>query len=122
MCSASPGRAAVASVGIPGAVDWEPLGSSTEAIGLRTRDAGPASQEGRAQGIPVMSMYLSNSDLQPTGFEPGEFIDIPIKESDPWRLEADNPPPPTSAACPPPPGPTPAAPTPRRSSSSAAAG
>lgn len=27
-----------------------------------------------------MSMYLSNSDLRPTGSEPGEFIDVPARD------------------------------------------
>jgi len=27
-----------------------------------------------------MSMYLSNADLRPTGFEPAEFIDAPVLE------------------------------------------
>jgi len=35
-----------------------------------------------------MSMYLPNSDLRPTGYEPGEFIDIPAMADDPARVDA----------------------------------
>jgi len=48
-----------------------------------------------------MSMYLPNPDLQPTGSEPGEFIE----ETDPWTARADSQAPPSSTGCPHPPGP-----------------
>jgi len=56
-----------------------------------------------------MTMYLPNPDLQPTGLEPGEFIDVPAtahdvtgetrttKESNQWPPTANGPgAPPTS--------------------------
>ena len=41
------------------------LGYSTEATGRAWRERG------------VMTMYLSNRDVRPTGYEPGEFIESP---------------------------------------------
>jgi hypothetical protein len=50
-----------------------------------------------------MTMYLPNPDLHPTGFEPGEFIDVPAtahkvtretstsKETNQWTSSADRP-------------------------------
>lgn len=56
-------------------------------------------------GEDAMSMYLPNPDLQPTGFEPAEFIDIPLTVPEPvprpdhkpdrWKPPADSPAPPT---------------------------
>lgn len=56
-----------------------------------------------------MTMYLPNSDLHPTGYEPGEFIDVPArahevtretrttKETNQWTPTANRPAaPPTS--------------------------
>lgn len=56
-----------------------------------------------------MTMYLPNSDLHPTGYEPGEFIDVPArahevtretrttKETNRWTPTANRPAaPPTS--------------------------
>jgi hypothetical protein len=57
-----------------------------------------------------MTMYLPNPDLHPTGFEPGEFIDVPAtareltggtrpaKENNQWTPPTDRPaaPPPST--------------------------
>jgi hypothetical protein len=57
-----------------------------------------------------MTMYLPNPDLHPTGFEPGDFIDVPAtahqlttetrpaKENNQWRPTTDRPaaPPPST--------------------------